>query len=361
MKLFTINKPKYISPTIKKKGKNLFWTLLFPLIGVLFLVTGSLAGGYPIIGNSITYNSVLITMITVLIACFALNTNLNSGRMDFSLGSVGILACVLAFKTLPDKTMDGFAIIYLLLAVVYGILLGTISGLIFVTLKIPAIVVSLGVCLIFEGFAYVLTDGKGSVDQSGAIAPSLYPLITNPWFMLIIVVGISFFMLLTLKYSKFGHDKLSILFGQKVAVDTGVKEIKNAMICYALAGALIAVYTYIISIYQAKVTISTNLGTAMTVLQNFLPIFLGGLIAKHSNEVIGLICGVFSVTLFKEGLIRFGVDSSTISLITSLLIFVVLTYMVNWTNWVRAIKNKITNYKLSYIKKTKNLKEEEKE
>lgn len=358
MKLVNINKPKYISPNLKKKGKNIFWTLLFPFIGIMFLVTGSLAGGYEIIGSSIQYNSLLITMITVLLACFALNTNLNSGRMDFSLGSVGILACVLAWLTLPDKNMPGFAIIYLVLAIVYGVILGIISGLVFVTLKIPAIVVSLGICLIFEGFAYVLTDGKGSVEQSGAIAPSLYPLITNPWFMLIVVIGISVFMLLTLKYSKFGHDKLSILYGQKVAVDTGVKEIRNAMLCYALAGALIAIYTYIISIYQAKITVSTNLGTAMTVLQNFLPIFLGGLIAKHSNEVVGLICGVISVSLFKEGLIRFGIDPSTISLITSLLIFVVLTYMVNWTNWVRIIKNKITNYKLSYIKKNKELKEE---
>ncbi|UKI50715.1 MAG: hypothetical protein L6U99_04975 [Clostridium sp.] len=77
----------------------------------------------------------------------------------------------------------------------------------------------------------------------------------------------------------------------------------------------------------------------MAVMQNFLPIFLGGLIAKHSNEVVGLILGVISVCLFKEGLVRFGVESSTISLITSLLIFVILTYMVNWTRWVTTIKN----------------------
>ena len=75
-----------------------------------------------------------------------------------------------------------------------------------------------------------------------------------------------------------------------------MNEIKNALICYALAGALIAVYTYIFSINQSKITVSTNLGTAMAVMQNFLPIFLGGLIAKHSNEVVGLVLGVFSAT-----------------------------------------------------------------
>ncbi len=353
MELKILKKKKYIAPKHKKTLKDAFFTILFPIIGILFLVFGSLSSGSAIIGDSIIVNNLLITMITVLIACFALNTNMNSGRMDFSLGAVGILAAVLAWNTLPNKTMQNFALVYLLLCVVYGIILGLVSGLIFVFLKIPAIVVSLGVCLIYEGFAYVITNGKGSVDIPGSIAPDLYPMITNPWFMTIIVVGICIFMLITLRDSKFGHDKLSILYGQKVAVDTGVNEIKNALICYALAGALIAVYTYIFSINQSKITVSTNLGTAMAVMQNFLPIFLGGLIAKHSNEVVGLVLGVFSVTLFKEGLARFGVDISTISLIVSFLIFAVLTYMVNWTRCTTAIKNKIKNYKIEKYEKEK--------
>lgn len=347
MNLITIDKQKYISPKVKRKTKNFFMTILFPIIGILFLVFGSYAGGMEVIGDTLVRNNLIIAMVTVLLACFALNTNLNSGRMDFSLGAVGVLAGVLAWQTLPNKTDSSFAICFLLLSVLYGVILGLVSGTIFVLFKIPAIVVSLGVCLIYEGFAYVLTAGKGSVDMSGAIAPSLYPFITNPWFIAIIVIGISIFMLLTLRNSIFGHDKLSLLYGQKVSVDTGISEIKNALVCYALAGALVSIYIYILSVNQAKISISTNLGSAMSLMQNFLPIFLGGLIAKHSNEVVGLICGVISVTLFKEGLMRAGVDLSTISLIVSLLIFVVLTYMVNWTNWVRKIKYKWSNYKLS--------------
>ena len=347
MELKTLSKKRYVAPKTKKTFKDLIVVVIFPLIGFLFMLFGSISSGTGLYGDKVIFNNLLITMITVLIACFALNTNMNSGRMDFSLGAVGILACVLAWLSLPNKDFQGFAIVYLLLSILYGIGLGLLSGLVFTVLKIPAIVVSLGVCLIYEGFAYILTSGKGSVDISAAVAPSLYPMIINRYFMLVVVVGISIYMLITLKYSKFGHDKLSILYGQKVAVDTGVKEIKNAMICYGLAGALIAVYTYIYSINQAKISISTNLGTAMAVMQNFLPIFLGGLIAKHSNEVVGLILGVISVCLFKEGLVRFGVESSTISLITSLLIFVILTYMVNWTRWVTTIKNKIKIYKLS--------------
>ena len=337
----------YIAPKTKNSLKDLFWTLIFPIIGLAFLFAGIGVTKEPVFTNQIVLKNMLLSMITVLIACFALNTNLNSGRMDFSLGSVGILATVIAWKVLPNHEADNFAIIFLITTIVIGIVLGLISGAIFVFLKIPAIVVSLGVCLIYEGITYAICNGKGSVELHAIEAPSLYPFISSPAFMIICVLVVSVFMLLTLKYSKFGHDKLSLLYGQKVSVDTGINEIKNALVCYALAGALIALYTYISSINLSKVTISTNLGSAMSVMANFLPIFLGGLIAKHSNEVIGLALGVVSVTFFKEGLIRLGVSDSNISLITSFLIFIILTYMVNWVNWMNAIKNKIKNYKLS--------------
>ena len=339
-------KPKYVSPKTKKSLKNTFWTLLFPVIGFLFLLGGSLASGNS--ADPVVFKNMVISVVTILIACFALNTNLNSGRMDFSLGAVGILATVIAWNMLPDKMMPNFALAFLGLSLLLGVILGFISGLIFITLKIPAIVVSLGVCLIYEGAAYVITAGKGSVDIPGSIAPDLYPLITSPVFIIMTILVVSIVMIIALKYSAFGHDKLSLLYGQKVSVDTGVNEIKNALICYALAGALIALYTYILSINQSKITVQTNLGSAMSVMANFLPIFLGGLIAKHSNEVVGLFLGVVSVVMFKQGLTRFGVSDSTISLITSFLIFIILTYMVNWTNWVRIIKNKIKNYKLQY-------------
>ena len=338
---------KYVAPKTKKSLKDLFWVLIFPIIGLSFLFAGIGVDGKPVFTDQVVLNGILLTMITVLIACFALNTNLNSGRMDFSLGSVGILACVIAWNILPNHGDANFPVIFLITSIVLGILLGLLSGTLFVLLKIPAIVVSLGVCLIFEGAAYVITHGKGSVDLPAIEAPALYPFISSPVFMIFVVLVISVFMLLTLKYSKFGHDKLSLLFGQKVSVDTGVNEIKNALVCYGLAGALIAIYTFISSIKTTQIAVSTNLGSAMSVMANFLPIFLGGLIAKHSNEVVGLILGVVSVTFFKTGLTKLGMSDSNISLITSFLIFIILTYMVNWVNWVNAIKNKIKNYKLS--------------
>ena len=136
-------------------------------------------------------------------------------------------------------------------------------------------------CLIFEGIAYVFIGNTGNIKMFEATG--LYQFIVNPWFLIAVVVIVSVAMIIALKYSKFGHDKLSILFGQKVAVDTGINEVKNAVVCYALAGALIALYTYINSIATKQtIEIPTNLGLA--VMQNFLPIFLGGLIAKHSNE-----------------------------------------------------------------------------
>ena len=353
MNLVTKTQKKYIAPKTKSKFNNFLVCLTFPLIGLLFLIGGSVLGGKPIFSDSVLNNQLMLTILGVLLACFALNTNLNSGRMDFSLGAVGILSCVLSWQILPEslRATQLFPVYLILLSLVLGTVIGLISGLVFTWLKIPAIVVSLGLCLIYEGFASILVKGEGSINMGGDIVPYYNAFMTNVWFIIAMIVIVSVIMLIVLKYSKFGHDKLSILFGQKVAVDTGINEIKNAIICYGLAGALIALYTLVDAASTTQIKIPVNLGSAMSVMKNFLPIFLGGLIAKRSNEVIGLFLGIVTVSLFKTGLTRYGVNPSTISLIESILIFVVLTYMVNWTNWVNAVKNKIHNYKLSKIER----------
>ena len=58
----------------------------------------SASGGLGTVKNIMSFvNSIVMT----LVAALALNSNLNSGRMDFSLGATGILAALLASFIVP--------------------------------------------------------------------------------------------------------------------------------------------------------------------------------------------------------------------------------------------------------------------
>lgn len=96
------------SRPLRKLGRNLFWSLGVPVVLTLialllstiaqqkmFIVEGDTLGT---VKNIMTF---IKTMTLTLLAALALNSNLNSGRMDFSLGATGILASLLAFQIVP--------------------------------------------------------------------------------------------------------------------------------------------------------------------------------------------------------------------------------------------------------------------
>ena len=68
----------------------------------------------------------------------------------------------------------------LVITIAAGAVLGMVSGLIYVTLRIPPIITSLGVTLIYEGVMYTLTSGQYVMTEvqnssmSGFVGPWLY-------------------------------------------------------------------------------------------------------------------------------------------------------------------------------------------
>ena len=55
---------------------------------------------------------------------------------------------------------QGNAPIMLMLTILFGMLLGLISGVLYVVLHLPPIITSLGVTLIYEGILFTITEGR---------------------------------------------------------------------------------------------------------------------------------------------------------------------------------------------------------
>ena len=90
------------------------------------------------------------------------------------------------------------------------------------------------------------------------------------------------------------------------------------------------------------IQINTDLASSTTVFKNFLPIFIGGLIAKYNNQIIGLVLAIFSTQMIYQGMDCSGIVSATAqNLITGFSVFAVLVYMVDkyrFINWVKMRK-----------------------
>lgn len=346
------------SRPLRKFGRNLFFSLALPIIfGLIAVILSSIAHETLFVkpGDSAsTLKNIMLFVKSVtltIVAALALNSNLNSGRMDFSLGATGILAALLASEILGgDISTINNIVAFLLLTILIGMILGFINSLVFIFLKLPPIVMSLGMCLVFEGIAKIIVGGNNSkklIDSEITGNFFIEPVVIIPILAIVVI-----FMSLAFCYSQYGYNKNALVYDQKISVDTGIKEVRNCIACFIIAGGLIGLYQVIDTCSLSNVSVKVDLGSSSTVFKNFLPIFIGGILAKYSNQIIGLLLAVISTTLLSTGMDAanmIGFSADVQSLITGFSVFAVLVYMVDkqrFVDWVKKVKYVITQKRL---------------
>ena len=125
----------------------------------------------------------------------------------------------------------------LLISIAIGVVLGTVSGLVYIWLRLPPMIVSLGITMIYEAVGFVYTNGAG-VRLFGRDDLLIW---ASPPFFLIIAAIVLPILFIILNYTQFGYETNALRSGQAIAVSVGVDEKKNAVICYAIAGGLLAI------------------------------------------------------------------------------------------------------------------------
>lgn len=142
--------------------KNLFGAIAIPLLVAILLQGLCIIKGRTMIANMTSFDNFVVYIAIVMITTIALSINLNSGRFDFSLGSMATLSSVLGAK-ITYSVLDGgnySALMMFVLTLLIGMLLGLISGILYVVLHLPPIITSLGVTLIYEGILFTITEGR---------------------------------------------------------------------------------------------------------------------------------------------------------------------------------------------------------
>ncbi len=306
-----------------KTGKKIIGTLILPLITLLAVWGICSARDIALFETQLNTMTFVRAIANVCLVTFALAINLNSGRFDFSVGSVALLSSVVSARL--ALSLDLGPLPMLLLSVVFGALFGLLSGAVYVTVKLPPIIVSLAVALFYEGLAFTLTGGHG---VSFANSAKLLSFSTIPNFLIIIAVTLVL-MIVVFDHTKFGYEYKALLSGQKVTVNTGVKEVPNALICYTVAGALMGAQGFISATTNGTIQMSLNFGSISPMFMAFLPMFIGGFIGRFSNDKLGYFLGAVCSALISLLYVRLNVSSSMQQITSALLLVGFLIYLNN--------------------------------
>lgn len=321
-------------------SKRITGTLAIPVIAVIILEAVCLGNGQHVITNIRSFNNFVVYTAIVMITTMALSINLNSGRFDFSLGAMAALSAVIGAKVSYAALGGGAgsAGLMLFITVLAGAVLGLVSGGLYVFLRIPPIITSLGVTLIYEGILYTVTSGKYVMAEVQNSSMSGF---VGTWvYAAVIIVAVLAFMIIVFDHTKFGYDYNALKNGQKVAVNTGIREIRNAVNCYVICGALMGIVGFLNAARNTNINGGQlNFASISIMFTAFLPMFIGSYISRYSNEKLGFLLAALCMSLLNSTFAALSnvVTASMQSIINAVLLVLFLIYLNNENLLIRIL------------------------
>lgn len=307
-------------------------TLAIPVLTAVILFGLCGIYGKTMIGNLTSFNNFVIYAAIVMITTIALSINLSSGRFDFSLGAMATLSAIIGAKVTYAALEGGAGSAFMMLAVTAaaGMLLGLASGVLYVMLRIPPIITSLGVTLIYEGITYTITGGRYVMTEVQNTSMAAFG---GTWVYAALVIAVVLGGIIYLyDHTQFGYRYKALKEGQKVAADTGIREIPNALGCYAVCGLLMGLVGFFSAVRNTNIDGgSLNFGSISIMFTAFLPMFIGGYIGRYSNEYLGYLLAALCMSMLNSTFAAFSneVSASMQSIINAVLLVVFLIYLNN--------------------------------
>ena len=249
-----------------------------------------------------------------------------NGNIDLSVGAIYALCAIVLLDSMtwPMFASLGDAVIPVawLLALLTGVALGALNGLIVWKTGVDAFIVTLGSMLGYRGLVFMYNGEQPTshlnwtlVDFAEAQFLGLH---TATWFLLVVTAAIWFLMNKTVH----GHNAYAIGDNREAAVNAGIRVGPHMMINFMIIGFLAALSAVVF--YSESGSVNPNDGELYE-LWVITAVVLGGTkLTGGAGSIISTFGGVVAIQLLRKGLAHIGADTSTVNLVIGLILIAVL-------------------------------------
>jgi len=239
------------------------------------------------------------------------------GLFDFSIGANVVLSAIVG--VIMSKYF-GYAGL-LIGSIACGTLIGFLNGLVYIKLKIPSMIVTVGLMLILESVSSFVAKGKEQMldkaFQGFGYAPAN-----------IILAVIAFLLAsMILKYTKIGTYCYAIGSNEYAAKNMGINVNKYKLLGFMILHFLVGIMAVLVVSYGSSMRAITGMGSME---YNFTPLmgcFFGLAFRKYNSPIIAIVVGEFIIALIFNGFIALGAPTTIQNVITgtALLLVVAMT------------------------------------
>lgn len=279
----------------KKVG---MWFILILLVVVFATIS-------PVFRTVSNFGNILKQISILGVAAVGISFVLISGSVDLSIGSIIALEIVIMAKLLQAKVPLGFVI---LAGLSIAVVCSTINGLLANTLKIPAFTITLATMNIYQGTAWLISEGKvlgGFLTSNISVFATKYLFGFLPLMGLILIVS-SVIGVYILSKTYFGRYVYAIGGNSEAARLAGIDTKKTVVLIHIIAGIFYGVAGIL---YLSRTMSATGSAAANYAFQCITAACLGGVSTSGGEgKATGAILGVLVIGIFANGMGVMGVN-----------------------------------------------------
>lgn len=309
-----------------KKHIGLFYELAIPV--VLFFLFAFLAPGFGVNSIRVLISQSLFTFVMSLGLSFVMMT----GLFDLSFGTQLLLVTIFSARLAQLAGTAGM----LLGALLGGILLSMCVGFLYVTLKIPSMVLSLSMVMILEYLGRVLAGTQGAIN----IGADVTAWGKAPYSYLYTVVAVVIYCILVY-YTKTGKHLNLVGDNELIALQIGVNVRKTKFLAFSLCGVFCGIGAIMNLCYSGVAAASVGMASLSSVFRPMMAVMIAmALMNLYQNIVINLYVSMLSVIIIFNGVIALGIPSSMEDVILGSFLLIIMTITGNVSRWAELLRRR---------------------
>jgi ribose transport system permease protein len=249
------------------------------------------------------------------------------GSIDLSgEGLGGFVGAIVSLMVLNSKNAMDMGVLGMIIAVVSGLAVGSLSGVIHVKGKMPSFMVTYAVSSVMAGFAVLSYKGQPAMIQYeffSKIARGTFFGIPYLTIMALLIFVIAFILQ---EYTRFGSYVMAIGDNESVARNTGININKTKIKVFAWMGFCIGVAGLLGAIRIGRGEVAIGKGTVFPAIT---AVVVGGTsLSGGKGGVVNSLVGTLIVTVINNGLILLGVNTYIQSAVQGIIIIAAVALSV---------------------------------
>jgi ribose transport system permease protein len=306
---------------------------IFAAAAVIFIIFGVLNENFLTLNN---LRDVAVSASVNALIGIGLTFVIITGGIDLSVGSIASFVGIVSAALMVNSGVP--PIPGLLLGLVLGFVAGGLNGLLITVLKLPPFIATLGTMSVYQGLAYVATNGQPVYN-----VPEPFVLLLNSYIggipiVVVVVIIVAVLAWLLLRKTVFGQNVIATGGSEETAWLSGVRVNRVKIIVYGISGMLAALGGLVV---VARISAAQSEAGAPYLLTAIAAAVIGGAnLMGGEGRIAGTLVGALILGALTNGLVLLNVPSFYEQIVTGLVVVIAVAIDQGSKGWSGLRRNR---------------------